>query len=46
MRAEFLSNKPAFSSPKTAQQALDEWVQEYNVERRFLGLVDLLCDVA
>jgi transposase InsO family protein len=33
MRAEFLSNKPAFSSLKTAQQALDEWVEEYNTAR-------------
>jgi hypothetical protein len=33
MRAEFLSNKPAFSSLRTAQQALDEWVQEYNTAR-------------
>jgi transposase InsO family protein len=46
MRAEFLSDKPAFSSLKTAQQALDEWVDYYNSARPFLGLADLLCDVA
>ena len=33
MRAEFLSNKPAFSNLRTAQQALDEWVQDYNTAR-------------
>jgi transposase InsO family protein len=33
MRAEFLSNKPAFSSLRTAQQALDEWVEDYNTAR-------------
>ncbi|WP_068179193.1 IS481 family transposase [Mycobacterium sp. UM_CSW] len=33
MRAEFLSNKPAFTNLKTAQQALDEWVDYYNSTR-------------
>jgi hypothetical protein len=33
LRAEFLSNKPAFTNLKTAQQALDEWVDEYNTHR-------------
>lgn len=33
LRAEFLSNKPAFTSLKTAQQALDEWVDYYNTSR-------------
>jgi transposase InsO family protein len=33
LRAEFLSNKPAFTNLKTAQQALDEWVDEYNTNR-------------
>jgi Integrase core domain len=33
MRAEFLSNKPAFTSLKVAQQALDEWVDYYNTAR-------------
>jgi transposase InsO family protein len=33
MRAEFLSNKPAFSNLRTAQQALDEWVEDYNTAR-------------
>ncbi|WP_261861455.1 IS481 family transposase, partial [Mycobacterium montefiorense] len=33
MRAEFLSNRPAFTSLKTAQQALDEWVDYYNTAR-------------
>jgi transposase InsO family protein len=33
MRAEFLSNKPALSSLRTAQQALDEWVEDYNTAR-------------
>ncbi|WP_261861289.1 integrase core domain-containing protein, partial [Mycobacterium montefiorense] len=31
--AEFLSNRPAFTSLKTAQQALDEWVDYYNTAR-------------
>ncbi|HEY9304794.1 MAG TPA: IS481 family transposase [Mycobacterium sp.] len=33
MRAEFLSNRPAFANLKAAQQALDEWVAYYNTER-------------
>lgn len=33
MRAEFLSNKPAFANLKVAQQALDEWVDYYNTTR-------------
>src|SRR5580704_3114827 len=33
LRAEFLSNRPAFTSLKTAQQALDEWVAYYNTAR-------------
>jgi transposase InsO family protein len=33
LRAEFLSNKPAFTSLKTAQQAVDEWVAYYNTAR-------------
>jgi transposase InsO family protein len=33
MRAEFLSNKPAFANLKAAQQALDEWVDYYNTAR-------------
>jgi len=33
MRAEFLSDRPAFSNLKAAQQALDEWVAYYNNER-------------
>ena len=33
MRAEFLSDKPAFANLKTAQQALDEWVDYYNTAR-------------
>jgi transposase InsO family protein len=33
MRAEFLSDKPAFASLKVAQQALDEWVEYYNAAR-------------
>lgn len=33
MRAEFLSNKPAFANLKVAQQALDEWVDYYNTSR-------------
>ena len=33
MRAEFLSNRPAFANLKAAQQALDEWVNYYNTAR-------------
>ena len=33
MRTEFLSNKPAFANLKAAQQALDEWVDDYNNAR-------------
>lgn len=33
MRAEFLSNRPAFANLRTAQQALDEWVDYYNNAR-------------
>lgn len=33
MRAEFLSNKAPFSNLRTAQQALDEWVDYYNTAR-------------
>jgi transposase InsO family protein len=33
MRAEFLSSRTAFASLKTAQQALDEWVDYYNTAR-------------
>lgn len=33
MRAEFLSNRPAFANLKVAQQALDEWVDYYNTAR-------------
>jgi hypothetical protein len=33
MRAEFLSNRPAFTNLKAAQQALDEWVAYYNNQR-------------
>lgn len=33
LRAEFLSTRPAFSSLKTAQHALDEWVDYYNNAR-------------
>lgn len=33
MRAEFLSNKPAFANLKVAQQALDEWVDYYSTSR-------------
>jgi transposase InsO family protein len=33
MRAEFLSNRPAFANLKAAQQALDEWVDYYNATR-------------
>ena len=30
LRAEFLSNRPAFATLQAAQQALDEWVDDYN----------------
>lgn len=33
MRAEFLSDKPAFANLRMAQQALDEWVEYYNTAR-------------
>jgi Integrase core domain len=33
MRAEFLSNRPAFASLRAAQQALDQWVDYYNTAR-------------
>ena len=33
MRAEFLGNRPAFTTLKAAQQALDEWVDYYNTAR-------------
>jgi transposase InsO family protein len=33
LRAEFLSDKPAFTNLRTAQQALDEWVDYYNTTR-------------
>src|SRR6201996_3088056 len=33
MRAEFLSNRPAFANLRVAQQALDEWVAYYNTAR-------------
>ena len=33
MRAEFLSDRAAFTSLKVAQQALDEWVNYYNTAR-------------
>lgn len=33
LRAEFLSDQKAFTTLKTAQQALDEWVAYYNTER-------------
>jgi transposase InsO family protein len=33
LRAEFLSDKPAFTNIRTAQQALDEWVDYYNTTR-------------
>ena len=33
MRAEFLSNRPAFANLRAAQQALDEWVDYYNSAR-------------
>ena len=33
MRAEFLSDRPAFTNLRVAQQALDEWVDYYNNAR-------------
>jgi transposase InsO family protein len=33
LRAEFLSNRTSFTNLKTAQQALDEWVDYYNNTR-------------
>ena len=33
LRAEFLSNRPAFATLQAAQQALDEWVGDYNTTR-------------
>jgi transposase InsO family protein len=33
LRAEFLSSAPPFTNLKTAQQALDEWVDDYNHHR-------------
>ena len=33
LRAEFLSNRAPFANLKTAQQALDEWVDYYNTTR-------------
>lgn len=33
LRAEFLSNKSSFTNLKAAQQALDEWVEDYNTNR-------------
>ena len=33
LRAEFLSNRPAFANSEVAQQALDEWVGDYNTTR-------------
>src|SRR6201997_4608275 len=33
LRADFLSTTPAFTNLKTAQQALDEWVDYYNSAR-------------
>ncbi|ETZ85382.1 integrase core domain protein, partial [Mycobacterium sp. MAC_011194_8550] len=46
LRAEFLSGREPFTNLKVAQQALDEWVEDYNTTRPFLGLAALLCDVA
>ncbi len=34
LRAEFLSSAAPFTNLKTAQQALDEWVDDYNHHRR------------
>jgi transposase InsO family protein len=33
LRTEFLSNQAPFTNLKTAQQALDEWVNDYNTNR-------------
>jgi transposase InsO family protein len=33
LRAEFLSDRKPFANLKTAQQALDEWVDDYNTNR-------------
>lgn len=33
LRAEFLSNRTPFADLRTAQQALDEWVDDYNTNR-------------
>ena len=33
LRAEFLSNQGPFATLKSAQQALDEWVEDYNTNR-------------
>jgi transposase InsO family protein len=33
LRAEFLSNRTPFATLKTAQQALEEWVADYNTAR-------------
>ncbi|MDT5346394.1 MAG: hypothetical protein QOE52_5578 [Mycobacterium sp.] len=33
MRAEFLSNRPAFANLRAAQHAPDEWVDYYNTAR-------------
>jgi transposase InsO family protein len=33
LRAEFLSNHAPFTNLKTAQQALDEWINDYNINR-------------
>jgi transposase InsO family protein len=33
LRAEFLSSQAPFTNLKTAQQALDEWIDYYNTER-------------
>jgi transposase InsO family protein len=33
LRAEFLSDRTVFANLKTAQQALDEWVHDYNTTR-------------
>jgi transposase InsO family protein len=33
LRAEFLSNQAPFTNLKVAQQALDEWVDDYDTNR-------------
>lgn len=38
LRAEFLSGRAPFANLKAAQQALDEWVAEYNTVRPHQGL--------